>query len=195
MTWHSSDSSWLAHEQNEWNSLLSPSASVPGEPKVFGLSAGLLHSLCRLGQRDGKRLFIHIVISQMSWPIRTIADLCISHQQITNELGRCGPVAKAVLSVETILCSQLVDSMVIILHRYRWKFFSQLWGFTLEQICLKVPCYLRDQISVCMTRLQQQWRYGNFQGYYINFGCLLPTINKGSRSKCKKTKQKKYFEL
>lgn len=55
-----------ACRENEWNSLLSPSASVPGEPKTFGLSAGLLHSLCRLGQRDGKRLFIHIIVSQMS---------------------------------------------------------------------------------------------------------------------------------
>lgn len=54
MPWHSSDSSWLAHEESEWNSLLSPSASVPGEPKAFGLPAGLLHSLCRLGQRRGK---------------------------------------------------------------------------------------------------------------------------------------------
>lgn len=32
-------------------------------------------------------------------------------ETITEELGRCGQVAKTVLSLETILCSQLVDSM------------------------------------------------------------------------------------
>lgn len=72
-----SDSSWL--EENKQNSLLFFSAFVPGEPKVSGLSAGLLRMVCRLGQKYGKRLFwfsqIHIIISQMSWALRTIADL------------------------------------------------------------------------------------------------------------------------
>lgn len=53
---------------------------------------------------------------------RTIADLysppllTIPSLQITKEMGRCGLVAKTVQSVETILCSQLVDAMVIVLH-------------------------------------------------------------------------------
>lgn len=34
------------------------SGSLPGKQKVFGLSAGLLHCLCRLGQPHGKVCFV-----------------------------------------------------------------------------------------------------------------------------------------
>lgn len=39
-------------------------------------------------------------------------------QQITKEMGRCGPVAWTVQSVDIIVCSQLVDAMVIILYHH-----------------------------------------------------------------------------
>lgn len=52
---------------------------------------------------------------------KCLCDTPSHPQQITKEMGRCGPVAKTVQSVETILCAQLVDAMVIILHHCHWK--------------------------------------------------------------------------
>lgn len=103
---------------------LSLSGSLPGKQKVFGLSAGLLRCLCRLGQPHGKvclEFFIHfyysVPIQFVSnvcvhiWPSLTATDLCIV-PQITQQVGRCGPVAGAVDSAEMILCSQVVESLV-----------------------------------------------------------------------------------
>lgn len=118
------DSSWpptVKHGENVWNLLSSPlslSLTITGEQRVFGLSAELLHCLCWLGQPHGKVRsdFFYCECNQSKYVSRhitvcTVTDLCIL-PQITQQVGRCGPVAGAVDSVEIILCAHMVESLV-----------------------------------------------------------------------------------
>lgn len=78
---------------------------VPGKQEVFGLSDGLLHPVRGLGQPDGEAFTTPCLCGCLTFDPRVLP-------QITEQVGRCGPVAGTVDSAAVILCSQLVDSLV-----------------------------------------------------------------------------------
>lgn len=61
-----------------------------------------------------------------------VTDLC-NPPQITQQVGRCGPVAGAVDSVDNILCSHLVDSLVRITCYLNTSILITYWLIFIER--------------------------------------------------------------
>lgn len=109
MAGHETESSGLCLQSwvKKCGSLTPVFVLVPGKQKVLGLPDGLLHPVRGLGQPDGKAFTTPCLCRRLTFDPRVLP-------QITEQVGRCGPVAGTVDSAAVILCSQMVDSLVSI---------------------------------------------------------------------------------